>query len=402
MKKHYILALMASVVCGMSAEAQQVTSQSEPQLGIQIQAESLSNPTLVQNPVSLLRSTGTNQIDSVIRTDGNGAKTYKYLYAYTEKGQIASIEGYKWDASTSNWASEKHYSYVYTYDENGKQIRTVYEIINDDQVSTETTTNIYDAQGRLTDTYTVSDEMHSSESYFYREDGTCNYMSIDSTFTDGVYDRRTIGMQERTLNEVGDVTKIIYLGFDEWKGDETMWHQYAEENITYDSLNRMLTSHYLWMNDEGVVTYTRDITYAYTGDDDLNYTAEQITTDNGKTIYYAVKYEMTEGNPRIQTISYKNAESDAWTLSYRDTYYFLQGSSVANETIQSSVAPVCKVWTSNGALTVATSEAVPVQVYSIQGVCRYHAEVAGEQTIPLSAGIYIVKCQQETYKVVVK
>ena len=74
MKKHYFLALMASVVCGMSVQAQQVTSQSGPQLGIQIQAESLSNPTLVQNPVSLLRSAGTNQIDSVIRTDGNGAK----------------------------------------------------------------------------------------------------------------------------------------------------------------------------------------------------------------------------------------------------------------------------------------------------------------------------------------
>lgn len=401
MKKHYFLALMASVVCGMSVQAQQVTSQSGPQLGIQIQAESLSNPTLVQNPVSLLRSAGTNQIDSVIRTDGNGAKMYKYLYAYTENGQVASIEGYKWDVSTSNWANEKYYSYVYTYDENGKRIRTVYETINDGQASTETTTNIYDTQGRLTDTYTVSDEMHSSESYFYREDGTCNYMSIDSTFTEGVYARRTIGMQERTLNEAGDVTKIIYLGFDEWKGDETMWIQRGEENITYDSLNRMHSSHYFWM-DGDVITYTRDITYAYTGDDDLNYTAEQITTDNGQTTYYAVKYEMTEGNPRVQTVSYKNAEGDAWSISYRDTYYFPQGSSVANESIQPNAASICKVWTSNGALTVATSEVVPVQVYSIQGVCRYHAKVAGEQTIPLSTGIYIVKCQQETYKFVVK
>ena len=87
----------------------------------------------------------------------------------------------------------------------------------------------------------------------------------------------------------------------------------------------------------------------------------------------------------------------------RDAYYYPQGSSVANETIQQHVAPVCKVWSTNGALTIAVSEATPVQVYTMSGVCCYDATVHGQATIAnLPAGIYIVKCPQETYKIKVK
>ena len=109
MKKHYILAFVASVVCGMSAQAQE-SVQSVPRNHIQIQAASLAASPLVQEPSSFLRSGTTNQLDSVIRTDGNGAKTYKYLYEYTNEGRVAGITAYAWDAATSNWASEKSYS----------------------------------------------------------------------------------------------------------------------------------------------------------------------------------------------------------------------------------------------------------------------------------------------------
>ena len=328
---------------------------------------------------------------------------YKFVFEYTENGQESCVSGYEWDATTSSWASEKFNSYTYTYDENGNQIRIVYEEIEDGQVSTETTTNSYDDQGRLTSTYFVSDRKHTLETYAYGDDGNeCYYEERDSTFVDGQLKEWGISPEVHTLDDAGNATKIIYLTFDEWKDNETEWHQYAGEEITYDSLGRMLTSHYFRMNDEHVVTYTEDITCTYVEEPSV-YTYEQVKTDEGDISYYAIKYEITDGNPQIEIMSCKYAEGDAWTVVCRDAYYYSQSSSVANETIQQHVTPVCKVWSANGTLTIAVSEATPVQVYTMNGVCCYDATVHRQATIAnLPAGIYIVKCPQETYKIKVK
>ena len=402
MKKHYILALMASVVCGMSVQAQESVQPVQPQKD-RLQIERSEIPPLVQKTGSLLRSGATNLADSLIRADGNGVNMYKFVFEYTENGQESCVSGYEWDAATSSWASEKFNSYTYTYDENGNQIRIVYEEIEDGQVSTEITTNSYDDQGRLTSTYFVSDRKHTLETYAYGDDGNeCYYEERDSTFVDGQLKEWGISPEVHTLDDAGNATKIIYLTFDEWKDNETEWHQYAGEEITYDSLGRMLTSHYFWMNDEHVVTYTEDITCTYVEEPSV-YTYEQVKTDEGDISYYAIKYEITDGNPQIEIMSCKYAEGDAWTVVCRDAYYYSQSSSVANETIQQHVAPVCKVWSANGALTIAVSEATPVQVYTMSGVCCYDATVHGQATIAnLPAGIYIVKCPQETYKIKVK
>ena len=403
MKKHYFLAVMASVVCGMSVQAQESVQPVQPQKD-RLQIERSEIPPFVQKPGSLLRSSTTDQVDSIIRTDRNDVKKYKYLLKYTEDGQTAGISGYKWDAATSSWENEKFYSYAYTYDENGNQIRTVYETVDDGQVSTETTTNSYDDQGRLISAYFVSDSKHSLETYTYGDGNECYYEKRDSTFVDGQFKGWSISQRVHTLDDAGNITKIIYLTFDEWKDDDTKWYQYAGKDITYDSSGRTLTSHYFWMNDEHVVTYTEDITYTYI-EESYTYTYEEVITDEdeGETSYYAEKYEVIVGNPVVEIVSYKDAEDDAWTVDFKEFYYYAQSSSVANETIQQHVTPVCKVWSANGALTIAVSEATPVQVYTMSGVCCYDATVHGQATIAnLPAGIYIVKCQQETYKVKVK
>ena len=124
MKKHYILALMASVVCGMSVQAQESVQPVQPQKD-RLQIERSEIPPLVQKTGSLLRSGATNLADSLIRADGNGVYMYKFVFEYTENGQESCVSGYEWDAATSSWASEKFNSYTYTYDENGNQIRIV-------------------------------------------------------------------------------------------------------------------------------------------------------------------------------------------------------------------------------------------------------------------------------------
>ena len=395
---------MASIVCGMSAQAQVSVQPVKPQNN-RLQVEKAGIPTLVQEPGSQLRSGLTYQLDSVVRTNNRGAIDCIFLYEHTDEGFVSLLTGYMWDATTSDWADEKFYSYAYTYDERGNQIRTEYEAINDGQVSTEITTNSYDDQNRLVSTHFVSDERHIGESYTYQEDGTCNYMCLDSLFSAGVYtDTTYLYGQKRTLDEAGNVTKSVYLSFyGEWIGEETEVYQYAEENFTYDSLNRMQSSNYIEMDKDGTVTYTCDITYTYADDSDDNYTEEWVMKEGDETSYYAEKHELTGENPMVLTQYIKYAKEDEWAMDYSDAYYYSQSSSVANETIQQHVTPMCKVWSANGALTIAVSEATPVQVYTMSGTCRYDATVHGQATIAnLPAGIYIVKCPQETFKLKVR
>ena len=393
---------MASIVCGMSAQAQVSVQPVKPQKN-RLQVEKAGIPTLVQEPGSQLRSGLTYQLDSVVRTNNRGAIDCIFLYEHTDEGFVSLLTGYMWDATTSDWADEKFYSYAYTYDERGNQIRTEYEAINDGQVSTEITTNSYDDQNRLVSTHFVSDERHIGESYTYQEDGTCNYIRIDSTFNEGVYvDPAILSREEHTLDEAGNITKIAYLTFDGMWNEETEWYQFAEENFTYDSLNRIQSSNYIWMGDSTDI-YTCDITYTYADDSDDNYTEEWVMKEGDETSYYAEKHELTGENPMVLTQYIKYAKEDEWAMDYSDAYYYSQSSSVANETIQQHVTPVCKVWSTNGALTIAVSEATPVQVYTMSGTCRYDATVHGQATIAnLPAGIYIVKCPQETFKLKVR
>ena len=367
---------MASIVCGMSAQAQVSVQPVKPQNN-RLQVEKAGIPTLVQEPGSQLRSGLTYQLDSVVRTNNRGAIDCIFLYEHTDEGFVSLLTGYMWDATTSDWADEKFYSYAYTYDER---------------------------QNRLVSTHFVSDERHIGESYTYQEDGTCNYMCLDSLFSAGVYtDTTYLYGQKRTLDEAGNVTKSVYLSFyGEWIGEETEVYQFAEENFTYDSLNRIQSSNYIWMGDSTDI-YTCDITYTYADDSDDNYTEEWVMKEGDETSYYAEKHELTGENPKVLTQYIKYAKEDEWAMDYSDAYYYSQSSSVANETIQQHVTPMCKVWSANGALTIAVSEATPVQVYTMSGTCRYDATVHGQATIAnLPAGIYIVKCQQETYKVKVK
>lgn len=83
MKKHYILALMASVVCGMSVQAQESVQPVQSQKG-RSQIERSEIPPLVQKTGSLLRSGATNLADSLIRADGNGVNMYKFVFEYTK------------------------------------------------------------------------------------------------------------------------------------------------------------------------------------------------------------------------------------------------------------------------------------------------------------------------------
>ena len=404
MKKQYLLALMASVVCGMSAQAQTVTHQAAAKNDLQAEKAN-AGQVITPTSSSLLRSTTTILCDSVVRTDGTGTKMNKYVYEYNEKGQQTLLTIYEWDAAASDWASEKFYSDTYTYDGNGNLSSVYREAPEEDGMWTQTTTNIYDQQGRLSLIDIREDNRHSVETYFYMDDNTRNYSLNDTTFNeDGSY-HVTVDMKDETLDDSGNITKTVYFTFDEWQGDNTEWYQNEEENMTYDASGRLLTSNY-WHLDGDVVDMTREIVYTYADDTNMNYTAEQhdkypANPENDR--YYAVKSESSGENPYVNTYYYKYAPEEEWTISYRDAYYYSQGGSTANESIADSAEPTFEAYTADGSIVITTSEAQAVQVYGVTGVCHYNATVSGTATIAnLPAGIYIVTAGGETLKVAVR
>ena len=318
----------------------------------------------------------------MVRTDGTGTKMNKYVYEYNEKGQQTLLTIYEWDAAASDWASEKYYSDAYTYDENGNITSIYREAPEEDGMWTQTTTYIYD-KGRLSLIDIKEDNRHSVETYFYMDDNTRNYSLNDTTFNeDGSY-HVTVDMKDETLDDSGNITKTVYFTFDEWQGDNTVWYQNEEENMTYDASGRLLTSNY-WHLDGDVVDMTREIVYTYADDTNMNYTAEQhdkypANPENDR--YYAVKSESSGENPYVNTYYYKYAPEEEWTISYRDAYYYSQGGSVANESIADSAEPTFEAYTADGSIVITTSEAQAVQVYGVTGVCHYNATVSGTATI---------------------
>lgn len=216
MKKQYLLALMASVVCGMSAQAQTVTHQAAAKNDLQAEKAN-AGQVITPTSSSLLRSTTTILCDSVVRTDGTGTKMNKYVYEYNEKGQQTLLTIYEWDAAASDWASEKYYSDAYTYDENGNITSIYREAPEEDGMWTQTTTYIYD-KGRLSLIDIKEDNRHSVETYFYMDDNTRNYSLNDTTFNEDESYHVTVDMKDETLDDSGNITKTVYFTFDEWQG----------------------------------------------------------------------------------------------------------------------------------------------------------------------------------------
>lgn len=353
---------------------------------------------------SLLRSTNANLCDSVIQLGSNGEKAYKFLFEFNDMGLQTLQTIYTWDATPANWSDEPYCFYKYEYDENGNMTRQVYEVPASGY--TETTINIYDQQGRLINNYFVSPTRHTEKTYFYGEDNICHYFSYDSVYTeDGKYSNRYVDMKDYYKNDAGQDVKIVHYTFDEWQGEETLWYQYAEENIEYDSLGRDLSSELIQTGDNDAIVYKSTLTYTYADDSDSNYTVEQReswpTDPDAEDKYSATKYERIYGNPISDAVYYKDAENADWSLSYKHLYYYPKGT-VANETIKADT-PALKAYAADGTLFINLSGNAPVQVYSVNGTCHYNATASGNIAIAnLPAGIYIVKAGDETMKISVR
>lgn len=410
MKKLYLLAFMAATTLGLSAQTQNVASQAPKHASIQTETDqSPAVKALTMPGNSLLRSTNTQQLDSIIRTV-NGENYLKFVYEYTPEGKVSVVTAFNWDATAAKWENQKFYSETYTYDENGKRTRTVHEELNGDEITIETTLNVYDQQGRLSYTdflQTVQEEKikHNVESFFYGEDNICHYFSDDSTFNNAENKINIVhGMEDRYLDDAGNIVKCIYFTFDEWQGEQTLWYIYAEEKYTYDELNRQLTADYTQTLNDGTIYATRNIIYNYADDTKSNYTAEQWTKypQEGTEEYIAAKYERNEeSDPITEIASQKMSEDAEWGIVYTDFLYY-NGGSVANETIKADT-PALKAYAADGTLFITLSENAPVQVYSVTGVCHYNATASGNITIAnLPAGIYIVKAGDETVKISVR
>ena len=404
MRKQYLLALMASVVCGMSAEAQVMNHPAAARKDFRTEAARLLSQKR-EAPANLLRSASALRIDSVIRTNANGENTLKYRYEYTESGQVSSLTSYRWDDAFAEWSDVMYSSTNYTYDDAGRLIRQVIEDASGNETEVETTTNQYDEHGRLIKSELVSDGTHMVENYTYVED-TVYYYLVDTLILSDGDTLATEIAQLRYLNEEGQVFEAISYGYDEYKGPEdTEWYIVGQERYEYDSRNRVLNSIYEAVDKAGNISLTEEYNYTYeenatTCEMTLKAFNEQGEVDD--STYYAWKEERSGENPVVLTVSERFTKDGEWSLSRTDTYYY-SGLTVANETIEDSAEPAFEAYTADGAIVITTTEVTAVQVYGMTGVCHYNAMVNGTATIAnLPAGIYIMTAGGETLKIAVR
>ena len=156
MKKHYLLALMAGVVCGMSAQTRiqtppQAEKQAVPMTRVQ---QPVRNVLKANAPSGLLRAADIQvKPDSIYYPNSEGGYDKDY-YKYTEEGLTSEILKYQYLFTDGGGGDYFRMYTKYEYDEHGHQLRYVYENGYAGTVLTLTYENTYDEQGRLSSVYT--------------------------------------------------------------------------------------------------------------------------------------------------------------------------------------------------------------------------------------------------------
>lgn len=416
MKKQYLLVLVASVALGMGAEAQtRVTPSIDPS---SLNTEEIASSTvktgngsaLSATPRqaasgSLLRSTAEQLPDSMVTYNARGIRAYLNTYKYTDAGQIAEMWYYEWDAEKAEWGMDKATYNTYSYDANGNQTGQIYrEWEGSGYVEKQFVTRTFDERNRILvgDIRIPEDNRHVVDYYTY-EGNQCTYERRDST----LFENGSTSTRQKYLytydNAGNTIQEISYGGSWNEETEEVDWYEAVVWNHEYDALNRTIASDMVNYDSDGEILRTYDLTYEYADEGTWNYTRIQYSKEASalNPTYLALKYEREEGNPAIYTCTQQNMENGPWATVA--TYYYYYPETVANEAIEENAAPDFRVWTANGSLTIQTSEARAVQVYSVNGVCHYNATVSGSVTISnLPAGIYVVTTGDKTQKVSVR
>lgn len=400
MKKQYFLALVASVVCGMSAQAQiQAPLQTVPMT--QIQQPTQSN-LKANTSSSLLRATDTRLLpDSVY--SGNSAGGYdKTYYKYTEEGLVSEQVSQQWMWTSDGGGDYFFFYYKWEYDEHGNQTRYTYDNRYNGTTGGTTYVNTYDEQERLSSRYSVTENgSHSIANYEY--DGN-NYTitTRDSSFNaDGTLSDISYYKYEYHFDDAGNQIASITYGISGWEDEEApIWYPQTVNEYTCEPNGFILNGRTTQYDEVGNVTYEFYYENEFLDESGKNFIQRNDWISFGNTD--VSKYEVEGENPEIEYRSTQNVDG-TWTEREIRQIRFYPGPLTANETIKDSAEPTFKAYATDGSLVITTAEARAVQVYSIAGACHYNATVNGYATISnLPAGIYVIASEGETLKVSVR
>ena len=403
MKKRYFLALAASVVCGMSVEAQvPMKVCQEPQDGLKVQTANPNavNP-LLKKSTSLLRSTDTALPDSVITTDGNGVNIYRNIYKYDENGRKTEMWYNEWDTETSTWSEEQSSYNTYKYDTNGNEIYHYYEGTTEYGWDEQETNNLYDEQNRLLQREIKGKYENILDTYTY-DGNQCVYYRTRHVISEN---NNYLTFEAYTYDDAGNTVKEEIFNFSQLdENNEPMWYLERVNEYTYDSQNRVIDRTDTWYNEDGSLNSTNEQDYVYVneGASDYEYYQRVIDASGQQTAYMGQKYELKVGNPTQYIYSEQATENGPWKVAQIINYYY-PGPLTSNETISDNAEPTFKAYATDGSLVITTTGARAVQVYGIAGACHYNATVNGSATISnLPAGIYVIASEGETMKISVR
>lgn len=366
MKKHYLLTIVAGLICSLAANAE----------------------TLLP--------------DSTIMSNAKGENVSKFYYFYDANQKKEKSESFTWDATKSVWTPESKSSF--TNDVAGNTIGQLYQLwdgttFKDSQIYTYE----YDDQNRVTsvDLKDLDNNKHYVETLIY--DGKEIYISREDTTWKEVGDTKYTYSRtklQRTLDEAGYVIKEETQSFAGTDDNGEIWYVSLITENEYDSEGRTVKITSDYYNKSGDPLSSVESSWIFDG---KNYVQTQRAKNkpDADWMVFESKSEFTGENPEINSNYRKNATTDTWELSNKTYYYYPTGTETANEAIAPESA--VKIFTTDGTISINTTESVSVQVYAISGSCYYNATVDGSVTVSgLPTGIYVVRTNEETVKVSVR
>lgn len=363
MKKHYLLTIVAGLICN-----------------------------LVANAETLLP-------DSIISYGENGQKITKHYYLYDANRKKIQSEVFDWDVAKSDWALESKTTFA--YDAAGNNTGEIlYSWNGSGFQESQICTFVYDDQNRLmhVDLNDIDYKRHFVETYAYK--GKEIYISQeDTTWMPGrdIIFSRSRTKYQRTLDNAGNVVEEVIQSYFE---DDNEWFTSRVAESEYDSEGRcakVVASNY---NPYGELSSTEETTRLYDGKSYTQIYRSDVRGESDSRVT-ETKYEVSGENPEIHSISLKDTTTGTWKFQHKISYYYPSKSSTSNETItpESKV----KVFAMNGILHIQSAQSMNVQVFAINGSCRYNARVNGTATVSgLPAGIYVVRANDRVIKVNVR
>jgi len=276
-------------------------------------------------------------------------------------------------------ADEMHYGFYLSTNNNGSGGKTLY---------------IHSMDG-LSDTVHLSvgkvneEELIPSEIRIYSKENRLEMIKYDENMNGDFNDdyRKDV----YTYNDSGWlVSKTTHYN---WFKHETTAYDYR--NIIHTDSGYILNKVEYILDDQGRLTRMGDMKFSYFEEGYIEYDKSIIV---GATGTHKLEHYFNEEGYCEKTLDYKH-KNGKWELLYRLEYTYTYNNPSDNEEQLLMPQPV---YGTNGAIIITIDITEPVYIYNISGQLVKEIRTQPNERIPMSKGLYIIRFNGDSYKVIVR